>query len=80
MGEDMKLFNIWRTPEPGSEPSKVNDKPVPALSFDQAVTHHLAASVDPFSYRRRPDGSWVQGDARLFESCSDAAMAAGQAA
>lgn len=76
----MKLFNIWRTPEPGSDPSKVNDKPVLALSFDQAVTHHLAASNDPFSYRRRPDGSWVLGDARLFEDRNDAATAAEQAA
>lgn len=80
MGECMRLFNIWRTPEAGAEPSKVNDQPVRALSFDQAVIWHLAASHDPFSYRRRPDGSWVHGDARLFECRSDAVTAAGQGA
>jgi hypothetical protein len=79
MGKGMRLFNIWRTPDAGSEPSKVNGKPLRALSFDQAVICHLAASDDPFSYRRRPDGSWVHAGARLFESRSDAATAAGQA-
>lgn len=76
----MRLFNIWQTPEAGLEPSKVNDKPVLALSFDQAVTIHLEASGDPHRFRCRPDGSWVLGDARLFEDSADAAMAAVHAA
>lgn len=76
----MRRFNIWQTPEAGLEPTKVNDKPVLALSFNQAVTIHLEASGNPRRFRCRPDGSWVHGDARLFENRSDAATAAAQAA
>lgn len=76
----MRLFNIWQTPEAGLDPSKVNEKPVLALSFDQAVTLHQETSGDPGTYRRRPDGSWIHGNARLFESRSDAQSAGHQAA
>jgi hypothetical protein len=76
----MRLFNIWQTPEAGLEPSKVNGKPVLALSFDQAVTLHQETAADAGSYRRRPDGSWIYGNARLFENRSDAQFAGRQAA
>jgi hypothetical protein len=76
----MRPFNIWQAPESGAEPSKVNEAPVRARSFDEAVTRHRESSRDAAAYRRRPDGSWTRGGARLFEQAIDAHAAGRQAA
>lgn len=80
----MGQYNIWcerhREPDLVIPAVKLNSDPIPALEFEHAMRIHLETVPDPERYRRRPDGSWVHGELRLYEHRYEAETAYSQAA
>lgn len=79
MFQGMGQYNVWcerhREPDLVVPAVKLNAQPIAALEFEHAVRLHVQAAADPERYRRRPDGSWVYGELRLYEHRHEAEAA-----